>query len=499
MTDTDKTEANCNLEAESLSTRQLSGLGRLEKSLARETELFKRRTANSSRLSEQSKSDGLPNGVPMPWMTEWHMPYAMYVASGSGATIIDVDGNEYQDFCLGDSGTMFGHSPPATSQAVIEQIREGITTMLPTKDAGVVARELARRFGLTHWQFAISATDANHFVVRICRVLTGRPKVLIFDQCYHGSLDETLGHIENGQIARRASYDTNPAVSPSRITRIVEFNDVESLERELAHGDVACVLAEPVMTNCGMVLPEPGFHERLRDLTRQHNVYLVIDETHTFSSGPGGYTAAHGLEPDFITLGKAIAGGVPAAVYGFSSEIAEKIANGFAGERDTAPMGIGGTLAGNALSIRAIRATLENVATEEAFEHMIQGANRLADGIEDKIASIGLPWSVTRCGARVELQFAPNPPRTGAEAKLQIDWDLLGFIHLYLANRGVLLTPFHNMMLISPVTDVAAIDLLVSQLTSCMEELMELDDRRNKRESKRQIQSACVADEGAEL
>ena len=227
MTDTDKTEASCNLEAESLSTRQLSGLGRLEKSLARETELFKRRTANSSRLSEQSKSDGLPNGVPMPWMTEWHMPYAMYVASGSGATIIDVDGNEYQDFCLGDSGTMFGHSPPATSQAVIEQIREGITTMLPTKDAGVVARELARRFGLTHWQFAISATDANRFVVRICRVLTGRPKVLIFDQCYHGSLDETLGHIENGKIARRASYDTNPAVSPSRITRIVEFNDVE--------------------------------------------------------------------------------------------------------------------------------------------------------------------------------------------------------------------------------------------------------------------------------
>ncbi|SVD07303.1 uncharacterized protein METZ01_LOCUS360157, partial [marine metagenome] len=312
-----------------------------------------------------------------------HTPYAMYVASGAGATIIDVDGNEYQDFCLGDTGTMFGHSPPATSQAVIEQIREGITTMLPTKDAGAVARELARRFGLTHWQFAISATDANHYVVRICRVLTGRPKVLIFDQCYHGSLDETLGHIENGQIARRASYDTNPAVSPSRITRIVEFNDLESLERELAHGDVACVLAEPVMTNCGMVLPEPGFHERLRDLTRQHNVYLVIDETHTFSSGPGGYTAAHGLEPDFITLGKAIAGGVPAAVYGFSSEIAEEIANGFAGERDTAPMGIGGTLAGNALSIRAIRATLENVATEEAFEHMIQGAKRLADGIED--------------------------------------------------------------------------------------------------------------------
>jgi glutamate-1-semialdehyde 2,1-aminomutase len=323
--------------------------------------------------------------------------------------------------------------------------------------------------------------------------------VLIFNQCYHGSLDETLGHIENGQIARRAIYDTNPAVPPSRITRIVEFNDVESLERELAHGDVACVLAEPVMTNCGMVLPEPGFHERLRDLTRQHNVYLVIDETHTFSSGPGGYTAEHGLEPDFITLGKAIAGGVPAAVYGFSSAIAEKIANGFAGERDTAPMGIGGTLAGNALSIRAIRATLENVATEEAFERMIQNANRLADGIEDEIAAIGLPWSVTRCGARVELQFAPNPPRTGAEAILQIDWDLLGFIHLYLANRGVLLTPFHNMMLISPVTEIAAIDLLVSQLTSCMEELMELDDRRNKRESKRQIQSACVADEGAEL
>jgi glutamate-1-semialdehyde 2,1-aminomutase len=478
MADTDRTVADRSPEAGDPSNKQISGLCGLARLLARETELFKRRTANSASLAKQSKSDGLPNGVPMPWMTEWHTPYAVYVASASGSTITDVDGNKYVDFCLGDTGTMFGHSPPATSQAVIDQIRDGITTMLPTEDAGVVARELAHRFGLTHWQFAISATDANRFVIRICRILTGRPKVLVFDQCYHGSLDETLGHIENGQVARRTKYDTNPAVPPSKIARIVEFNDVESLERELAEGDVAC---------------EPGFHERLRELTRQHNVYLVVDETHTFSSGPGGYTAAHGLEPDFITLGKAIAGGVPAAAYGFSSEIAEKMANGFAGERDTAPMGIGGTLAGNALSIRAIRATLENVATEEAFEHMIQSANRLADGIEGEIAAIGLPWSVTRCGARVELQFAPNPPRTGAEAKLQIHWDLLAFIHLYLVNRGVLLTPFHNMMLVSPVTDAASIDQLVSQLKSCMGELVGLDDFPIKWKSKRQIQSRCVS------
>ncbi len=493
MTDTDKTEANFSPEAEGFSAKQLSGLGGLAKLLERETELFKRRTTNSARLAKQSKSDGLPNGVPMPWMTEWHMPYAVYVASASGSTITDVDGNKYVDFCLGDTGAMFGHSPPATSQAVIDQIRDGITTMLPTEDAGVVARELAYRFGLTHWQFALSATDANRFVIRICRILTGRPKVLVFDQCYHGSLDETLGHIENGQVARRTKYDTNPAVPPSKIARIVEFNDVESLERELAEGDVACVLAEPVMTNCGMVLPEPGFHERLRELTRQHNVYLVVDETHTFSSGPGGYTAAHRLEPDFITLGKAIAGGVPAAAYGFSSETAEKMAHGFEGERDTAPMGIGGTLAGNALSIRAIRATLEVVATAEAFERMIQSANRLADGIEAGIAATGLPWSVTRCGARVELQFTPNPPRTGAEAKLTIDWDLLAFIHLYLVNRGVLLTPFHNMMLVSPVTDAASIDQLVSQLKSCMGELVGLDDYPIKWKSKQQFQSRCVS------
>ena len=437
----------------------------------REISLFKTRTLKSAEVFRQAR-DVLLNGVPMPWMSDWSSPHPIYVDAAAGNRITDIDGNTYLDFCLGDTGAMFGHSPPATADAVARQVLRGITTMLPSEDAPWVARQLGQRFGLPYWQVAMTATEANRYVIRICRALTQRPKTLIFNECYHGSLDEALVHLdENGQAALRCEFDSNPGVAKDALTRVVEFNDVGALEAALSHADVACILAEPVMTNCGMVLPEPGYHDRLRELATRYGAYLSIDETHTFSSGPGGYTAAHGLKPDFITLGKAIAGGIPVAVYGFTAQIADQINASFGRKPVSDPMGIGGTLSANAFAINAIRATLTHVATDKAFEKMIAGANRMADGLEAAIKSYDLPWSVTRCGARAEMQFMPHPPQKGSEAKASVYWDLIAYTHLYLANRGVLVTPFHNMMLVSPVTSDEDVDLLVNLWDDCMAEL----------------------------
>ena len=448
-----------------VSNKQLAGL------MTREEDLFKSRTPESAKVFRQAL-DVLLNGVPMPWMSDWGSPHPIYVDAASGNRITDIDGNTYVDFCLGDTGAMFGHSPPATAEAVSRQVRRGITTMLPSEDSPWIGRELGKRFGLPYWQVAMTATEANRYVIRICRTLTKRPKTLVFNECYHGSLDEALVHLDkDGHLALRCEFDSNPGLVKESVARVVEFNEVNALEEALSHKDVACILAEPVMTNCGMVLPEPGYHEKLRELATKYGTYLIIDETHTFSSGPGGYTAAHGLKPDFVTLGKSIAGGIPVAVYGFTAQIADEINASFGRKPVSDPMGIGGTLSANAFAINAIRATLKHVATEEAFKKMIAGANRMADGLEAAIENHELPWSVTRCGARAEMQFMPYPPTKGSEAKAAVYWDLIAYTHLYLANRGVLVTPFHNMMLVSPETSDEDVDMLVKVWGDCMKEL----------------------------
>jgi glutamate-1-semialdehyde 2,1-aminomutase len=448
-----------------LTDLQLAGLR------AREDALFLKRTPKSRATFVQAQ-EMLLNGVPMPWMGDWGTAHPIFVNSAVGNRITDIDANVYVDFCLGDTGAMFGHSPEATVKAVCEQVRKGITTMLPSEDALWVGSELGRRFGLQFWQVAMTATEANRYVIRICRALTGRPKVLVMNECYHGSIDETLPHLgADGRLELRSPFDINPGLPKEALTRVVEFNDLEALERELAFGDVACVLAEPVMTNCGMVLPVPGYHERLRELCSRSGTLLVIDETHTFSTGPGGYTAAYGLQPDFITLGKSIAGGIPVAVYGFTAAMAERINASFGRKSVADPMGIGGTLSGNAFAISAMRATLEEVATAEAFERMIAGQHRLSDGLEAALRQHALPWSVTRCGARCELQFMPTLPTNGSQAKAQFDWQLIYYTHLYLANRGVLITPFHNMMLVPPMASAADVDGLVAIWSDCMAEI----------------------------
>ena len=424
----------------------------MERELAR----FEDEHPRSRELFEQGKANLLA-GVPMPWMTEWAGPYPVFVREAEGARFTDVDGNGYVDLCLGDTGAMTGHAPKEAVAVIADQASKGITTMLPTEDAIWVGAEMARRFGLPFWQFCLTATDANRFTIRLARAITGRPKILVFNYCYHGSVDETIVTIEDGVAGPRPG-NVGPAVNPTETTRVVEFNDLEGLERELEHGDVACVLAEPALTNIGIVLPQPGYHDALREITRRTGTLLVIDETHCICAGPGGATKAWGLEPDFLTIGKPLASGVPAACYGMSAEVADR-ANAYLDTLPTTDVGgIGGTLSGNALSLAAMRSTLELVLTDEAFERMIALGERWASGVKDAIERHGLPWEVQRLGCRAEYWFTPTPPRDGGEAAASDDHELARFTHLYALNRGILLTPFHNMALMSPATTEDDVD-----------------------------------------
>jgi glutamate-1-semialdehyde 2,1-aminomutase len=376
---------------------------------------------------------------------------------GQHERFTDVDGNSYVDFCLGDTGAMTGHSPAATAEAIAAQAIRGITLMLPTEDSAWVGEELGRRFGLPYWQFALTATDANRFTIRLARAITGRPKILVYAWCYHGTVDETFAIAVDGETRSRPD-NVGPPVDLAETTKAIEWNDVEALDAALAEGDIACVLAEPAMTNVGIILPEPGYHDALRSLTRGHGTLLAIDETHTLCAGPGGYTRAHALEPDFVTLGKPIAGGVPAAAYGMSAGVADRIGD-YLGTLEASDVGgIGGTLSGNALSLAAARATLERVLTDEAFERMIALGARFEAGVNDVIAAHGAPWHATRLGCRVEYGFRDAPPRNGSEAAATTDRELERFLHLHALNRGILMTPFHNMALMCPATTEADVD-----------------------------------------
>jgi glutamate-1-semialdehyde 2,1-aminomutase len=443
--------------------------GRLPALTAREAEAFAAARPRSRALAERAQRS-LLGGVPMTWMMRWAGPHPVFLAEAHGARVVDVDGHEYVDLCLGDTGAMAGHAPEPVVRAVAERAAAGITAMLPTEDAVWAGEELARRFGLPVWQFTLSATDANRFAIRICRALTGRPKILVFNGCYHGTVDETFATLrEDGSVGIRPG-NVGPPVDPALTTKVVELNDLDALEAALAPGDVACVLAEPALTNIGIVLPDPGFHEALRELTRRTGTLLIVDETHTFSAGPGGYTAANGLEPDLLTIGKAIGGGVPVGAFGLTAELAGRpLAQESADYEDVG--GVGGTLAGNALSLAAVRATLGEVLTDEAFARMTALGERIAEGVAGAIAAAGAPWHVTRLGARAEYRFAPRPPRNGGESAAMGDEELERFLHLYALNRGVLITPFHNMALVSPATTEADVDRHTEVFAAALAEL----------------------------
>ncbi|HNP36188.1 MAG TPA: aspartate aminotransferase family protein [Woeseiaceae bacterium] len=441
---------------------------RIHDLLAREKSDFGQSHPRSRQLARESTPHFIA-GVQMPWLVEWESPFTIFVEHAKGAQITDVDGNEYIDLCLGDTGAMFGHSPDVLVAAIRDAVDKGLTYMLPTEDGIAIAREFKRRTGLPRWSFALTATDANRFAARIARAITGRAKILVFDGCYHGTHDETLARLDDGVVNPRQG-SVGPPVDLDVTTRVVEFNDIEALKVELAKGDVACVLTEPALTNAGMVLPDEGFHEQLRAVTREHGVLLIIDETHTISSGPGGYTQAYKLEPDMFVLGKPIGGGIPAAVYGCSEDIARRFDDLLDPEHPVV-VGIGGTLSGNALSLRAVRTMLENVITEKNFVHMFAVAERLEIGIRKIIEDHDLPWHVSRMGARVEYGHTVKPRRTAREVEATTDSELEQLLHLYCVNRGVMITPFHNMMLTSPATTMADVDRHNQIFAECIAEL----------------------------
>lgn len=428
---------------------------RLHHLLEAELIRFEYEHPRSKALYEQARSH-LHEGVPMNWMVRWAGTFPVFVKEASGTHFTDVDGKKYLDLCLGDTGAMTGHAPAAVVDAAIAQMRRGLTLMLPIEEVLWVSEEFSRRFGLPYWQIVLTATDANRFAIRLARQITGRKKILIFNWCYHGTVDETFITLHDG-IPQARPGNLGPAVDPTLTTKVIEFNDLPALEAALAPEDVACVLAEPVMTNIGIVHPDPGYHDALREITRRTGTLLIIDETHTICTSPGGYTQAYGLQPDMLTLGKPIAGGIPAAVYGFTQEVAERIrANTSVDLADTG--GIGGTLAGNALSVAAMKATLQHSLTPESYKHTIALAERFEAGVAGIIREKQLPWHVNRLGCRVEYWFRPTPPRNGGEAAAAIDGDLDRYLHLASLNRGILMTPFHNMALIAPDATASDID-----------------------------------------
>jgi glutamate-1-semialdehyde 2,1-aminomutase len=443
---------------------------RLSELVQRERATLASRTPQSKLLAERANAHMI-GGVPMQWMQIWAGQHAIFFERAKGNRITDVDGNELIDFCLGDTGSMAGHSPDATVAAVQHRMGDlgGVTTMLPTEDAIWVADELTRRFGMDKWTFALTATDANRWVLRTARQLTGRPKVLIMSYCYHGSVDETIIALENG-VPTSKPGNVGPQVDPALTTRVVEFNDLAMLERELAHGDVACVLAEPALTNMGIVLPDPGYWEAATKLIKAAGALLVIDETHTFSAGPGGCTQAWGLEPDIVTMGKSIAGGVPIGAYGVTAEIDARIQTDPQGDYvDTG--GVGGTLAGNALSMAAARGTLEHVLTDEAFTRMCELGAQMLEGMQGVIDRHDLPWVVAGLGARAEFRFCADMPKNGTESHNAHDEDVEEWLHLVTLNNGILVTPFHNMCLVCPDTTSADVERLIDVLDAAAAEL----------------------------
>jgi len=437
--------------------------------IAKEERIFEKGHPKSKSLFKRAKLSLLA-GVPMNWMVRWAGTYPIFVNEGKGTHVTDVDGNRYLDLCLGDTGSMFGHSPKPIVDAVKKQVSRGITMMLPTEDSIWVGEELSRRFGLPYWQIAMTATDANRFTIRLAREVTRRDKILVVNGCYHGTVDETLVNLKDGVVVPREG-SIGPPVDPRLTTKVIEFNDVRALEEALEPRDVAAVLMEPAMTNRGIILPDPGYHDALRKITRRTDTLLIIDETHTICCGVGGYTAAHGLKPDIVTMGKPLAGGVPVAAFGISQYVSDRIMDRILSD-GTDESGLGGTLTGNALAVAAMKAALQKVITKQSFRKMMPLAERFEKGVADVIAEYDLPWHVVRLGVRIEYHFTATPPRCGGEYEATKDHEMEKYMHLAALNRGILLTPFHNMALVSPATTRDDVDRHTHVFRECVEALV---------------------------
>lgn len=446
----------------------------IERIATREAAAFRSANPKSLALARQASANWF-QGVPFHWMLDWPSPVPLVAAHAQGAVLTTVDGRKLDDFCLGDTASMFGHSPKPLAEAIAKQAGEGLSYMLPTEKGVELGEMLARMFGLPRWQVTTTASEANRAVIRWCRGITGRKKILIFNGCYHGAVDDVFvdlrAHPSGWEPKMRASligqvHDIMPT------TTVIEFNDAGALERELKRGDIACVLAEPIMTNVGMVRDAPGYLATLRRLCDESGTILIFDETHTISSGHGGHSNAFGPKPDIMVIGKSIGGGMATAVYGFTEEIAARMAK-LNASRPSGHSGIGTTLSANALAIAAMHAMVDKVITHDAYRHMLELARRLVKGIEGVIETHRLPWHVVNVGARVEFVCADRPSTNGSEARAAMHPKLEAAIHLYLANRGILLAPFHNMMLLSPATQEGQVDRLVHIFDAAVTEFLE--------------------------
>ncbi|MBL9051156.1 MAG: aspartate aminotransferase family protein [Tabrizicola sp.] len=441
---------------------------RLSAFAKREAETYAKARPKSAKALAAGAGSFL-GGVPMHWMADWPMPHLPLIAKAHGARIEDIDGHALDDFCLGDTGSMFGHSPAPVARAIRHQARRGLTYMLPTEAALEAGRLLTERFGNFRWQIATTATDANRFALRVARAITGRPKVLVFNGCYHGTVDDTFVSLENGVTV------TSPGllgqINDLTATAVCcEFNDLAGVEAALAKGDVAAILTEPVMTNSCMVLPEAGFHDGLRQLSLKYGTLLIMDETHTISSGLGGYTRVHSLRPDIFVVGKCVAGGMPTAVWGLTPAVAERYYE-VNDNRPSGRSGMGTTLSANPMQFACLVANLAEVMTPENYAHMEKLAERLSHGLRKVIDRHGAPWHVVRVGARVEFICAPGPLKNGSEAAYAHQSEVEAAIHTGLINRGSLIAPFHNMMLISPATKKGQVDRLVANFDTILTDL----------------------------
>jgi glutamate-1-semialdehyde 2,1-aminomutase len=402
---------------------------------AREDRAFGETHPKSIALLERGRAS-MPNGVPMQWFFSSYSHPAMFVAEGKGSRFRDVDGNEYADFNIADMSMFCGYAPEPVVRAVSERVAAGSQFLLPSEDAVWVAEELGRRWGLPKWQFTLSASQANVEVIRVARVATGRPKVLLFEGKYHGHFDQALVELEGGRVVPE---ELGLPADVTQQSTVVPFNDVPALEHALSTGEIAVVLAEPAMTNNhGLILPDPGYLDELRRATAEAGTLLALDETHTLVFGPGGLVRRWSLGPDMVSLGKSIAGGIPMGAYGMTDEAAEVFTAAHPDDQEEPPeVATGGTLFGNPLTMAASRAALGEVLTDAGYEHTSELGGRLADGLEAVVREAGLPWTVHRMYARSGVTFGPSLPRNAVEALESEDRLLTNLARVYLANRGV--------------------------------------------------------------
>ncbi len=438
--------------------------------VAQEAPLYEQRRARSKAMFE-NRDLGFYHQVPQHWMRDWPMPFPFAVVGASGSTLIDIDGNVLVDFCLGDTGAMFGHSPQPIVEALARSAVRGLTTMLPSGETTAVGKLLSDRFGPLVFQIATTASDANRFAIRVARAVTGRKKILVFDGCYHGAVDETLVDLEDGKTVARKNL-LGQVVDVTTTTVSIPFNDLEALKAALDTGEIAVVLAEPVMTNCGMILPDAGYLKALRELTRASGTLLHIDETHTISTGLGGYSAIHGLDPDIFVVGKPVGGGMPVAIWGMSQDVARAMTDIRAKMSGIGHSGIGTTLSGSTLQIACLQACLEDVMTATAYDTMNRHADRLEQGFTAAIRASGLQWHVSRVGARLEIVFSPVPVRNAQEARAAAIDDIQHALHIGLLNQGYLVTPFHNMVLVAPTTTDEQIEGLLGAFGKVLDRLV---------------------------